>query len=777
MRTEILLILYKRTNLKAILVSFLLLFLFPTLAQEPVKTQKVGLVLSGGGAAGFAHIGVLKALEENGIPIDYITGTSAGALIGSLYAVGYSPEEIESFVSQPDFMLMTRGDLRPDQQYYIREDDPNASMFEFTFSQDSILQKSLPTSLTNSTFLDYEMMRLLGAPAAYLGNDFDSLFVPFRCLASDIVDKKNIVFSDGYLNEAVRASMTFPFYFHPLEIDGRVLFDGGLYNNFPADVMYQDFNPDYIIGSNVSYNAAKPNAYDPISQLINMMVSYSNFTLPCENGIIITPELKINTFDFESAQEAIRVGYETGLRYVDSILPHLEKTVAPAEIVQKRLAFKQKIGPFIIREIDVVDPDKSSYFVKKSLRISKKDSVISEEDFQLRYYRLAATKQIDFMFPVLEQHEKGGLSLDMSIKKSNEFKVEVGGHISSRPVNTGFVGLTYSRIGRIATKLHAESYFGKFYGSVNTNLKVEFPSKLPLTIEPYFNMNRWDYFRSFATFFEDVRPSFLVQNESYFGLKVYHPITNNIKITYDGRQFMNQDNYYQTEKFVLGDTSDVTTFKGFTSSIALEKNSLNRKQFASSGHYLGLKFRFVQGTERSISGSTAPEPYSQTKLHEWINLNLDAQSFIIDKPAFHFGLQGQATFNSQSLFANYTATILNLSSFNVNPDAATFFLPEYRSPLFFGVGTNTIFTVRKSVDIRGDIFFFQPFAQLIENEDGTFGYSVPFKGDAILASGSVIWNSFLGPVRFTLNYFPRQEKQLYFQFSFGYVLFNERAIR
>ena len=197
--------------------------------------------MSGGGASGIAHIGVLKALEERGIPIDYITGTSAGALVGSLYACGLSPEEIEQFVLSEDFQLMTSGKLGIDKQFLFREEDINANVLNFSFSKDSILRKSIPLNLITPSFLDFEMLRIMGLASASLGNDYDRLFVPFRCVASDIVNKKSIVFSNGNLNEAVRASMTYPFYVNPITINNTILFDGGLYNNFPVDVMYKDF--------------------------------------------------------------------------------------------------------------------------------------------------------------------------------------------------------------------------------------------------------------------------------------------------------------------------------------------------------------------------------------------------------------------------------------------------------------------------------------------------------------------------------------------------------
>ena len=294
----------KLNNLKPLVLT---IFLFLS-GMVTCYGQGVGLVLSGGGAAGFAHIGVLKALEEHNIPINYISGTSAGALVGAMYACGYSPAEIEAYVTSEKFQLMTQGGLERSQEFLLREDDPNASMMGFSFGLDSIFNKSLPTNFIRPELLDFEMMRLLGTVSASKEDNFDSLFVPFRCVASNIVAKRGEVFRKGHLNQAVRASMTFPFYINPIRINGVLYFDGGLYNNFPADVIYQEFNPDFIIGSNVSYNASPPSEDNLISQLTNMLVTPTNFNIPCESGILIEPKTDVQTFDFSEVKQAIESG-------------------------------------------------------------------------------------------------------------------------------------------------------------------------------------------------------------------------------------------------------------------------------------------------------------------------------------------------------------------------------------------------------------------------------------------------------------------------------------
>jgi NTE family protein len=743
-----------------------------------VGQQKVGLVLSGGGATGFAHIGVLKALEERGIPIDYITGTSAGALVGSMYAIGWSPEEIEAYVLSDDFQKMTKGQVDASKRFVYREEDPNASLLNFAFSKDSILKKSLPTNFITSSFLDYQMLVFLGKTGASYGNDFNNLFVPFRCVASDIAAKKSIVYSNGHLNQAVRASMTFPFYLNPIRVNGILMFDGGLYNNFPADVMYQEFSPDYIIGSNVSYNAAPPEEGSLISQITNMLVSYSNYELPCEAGYIIEPNTSVTTFDFESVKQAIEDGYNSAQKYLDSIEVHVPRKVTKEELTARRTAFRKKVLDLYVSSIsNNYNKKRDIRYARSSMIRSRKEEVLRPDKVERRYYRLYATPQIEFIYPTVNLKKDSTYNLDLEIRKAKDFRLDVGGHFSSRAVNTGYLGLTYNSIGRVASSFHAESYFGKFYGSIKTDFSLEIPSIYPISGSVYFVMNRWDYFRSFSTFFEDVKPSFLVQNEMYYGAKIKHPIGNTTKSTFDFRLFSLEDDYYQTENFTNKDTADFTTFNGGSVSWEFVQNSLNRKQFASSGHFFQLKLRYVWGEEISTPGSTSPQSIIQTKQHEWINVKGELQTFPIDWKVFHLGIHARGVFNSQSLFSNYTATLLAMSSFSIVPDAETYFLPEYRSPQHLGAGVNVIFTFAKNIDLRFDGYFYQPFVQLIKNQDGSASYSVPFKGDAFMASSSVIYHSIVGPLRATVNYFPKQISPIAFQLSFGYVLFNERAIR
>ena len=180
-------------------------------AIQIVSAQKVGLVLSGGGAKGAAHIGVIKALEENNIPIDYITGTSIGAIIGSLYAMGYSPEEMLELMLSKEFAYWQTGTVEEQYTYYFKEPYPTPEFAHFSIDMSDSLQikaSFLPQSLINPIQMNQAFMALFSQATAKAGWNFDNLFVPFRCVASDIYTKKPIIFKNGDLGDAVRASMT-----------------------------------------------------------------------------------------------------------------------------------------------------------------------------------------------------------------------------------------------------------------------------------------------------------------------------------------------------------------------------------------------------------------------------------------------------------------------------------------------------------------------------------------------------------------------------------------
>ena len=290
-------------------------------------------------------------------------------------------------------------------------------------------------------------------------------------------------------------------------------------------------------------------------------------------------------------------------------------------------------------------------------------------------------------------------------------------------------------------------------------------------------MNRWDFFRSFATFFEDVTPSFLVQFEMYGGLSLKSTIRNNSYSQLDYRIFGLEDDYYQIEDFTNIDTADFTRFEGNSVSYSFKQNTLNRKQFSSSGSAFDFSVRYVSGRETSYPGSTSLLKDTISYKHNWLTFSSEFQLFPIDEKLFHLGVHGKGVWSTQTLFANYTASLLSSPSFDLIPDSKTFFLPEFRSPQFLGAGLNFIFSFNPKVDFRVDGYIYQPILMLSKVENVSYQYAEPIVDAQFLTSASLIFHSLVGPIRATLNYFPKQKDPLSFQVSYGYVIFNNRAIR
>ncbi len=185
--------------IRRILHRFLIVALLTILSGQAI-TQRVALVLSGGGAKGLAHVGVLKALEEYEIPVDYIVGTSMGAVIGGLYASGYSPDSIAIILSSDKFKNWSSGVIDDKYTYFFKQQAPDASWISIKFNYDDVNRKikgKLPATLIPSFEFDFNVLELFADASAASSYDFNNLFVPFRCVAADIDSNQTIIFSDG----------------------------------------------------------------------------------------------------------------------------------------------------------------------------------------------------------------------------------------------------------------------------------------------------------------------------------------------------------------------------------------------------------------------------------------------------------------------------------------------------------------------------------------------------------------------------------------------------
>ncbi len=762
-------------NLFRISVFLFNILLF--IALETVSGQKVGLVLSGGGARGMAHIGVIKALEENNIPIDYIAGSSAGAIIGSLYSLGYSPAEMDSIVGTVDFYNWATGIIDDDCTYFFRKNDENASWINLKFSIDSTLQTRLPTHLVNSIPYDFALLELTAAINAQTDYNFDSLFVPFRCVAADIATKQSVIFKEGILSDAVRASSAYPFYFRPLFSNGKLLYDGGMYNNFPVEIALNEFQPDLIIGVNAAGSNPETSEENVISHIRAMMTIPTSFSVICENSILINVNTnEFGAFDFTMIPEIVKAGYLQGLSQINQIKFYTQRTVDKKIVDQKRKEFRAKVKDIKIDHVVIEGiTSKQADYVRQIVKPSY--TPISLSKFKSSYFQLVADPNIRFIYPTIKYNKVSGYyDIKLRIERERDLIAQFGGNLSSRPVSEGFVGIQYKMWNRRSYSLSTNFYFGKLYTSGQFKVRMDSPARIPYFLETDVTLNQYDFFRSSNAFFSDQKPAYVVKSDYNFGLNFGLPVRNKGRLVASSAYIRIADNYYQTQNFLQKDTADKSVLEGLTGSISFERSTLNRKQYANQGTYLQLKLRYVNINESTIPGSTSIRKEVTKQDREWWQFKFVYDNYYKRRGMLKLGFYAEASTTSMPFLTNYVSTVLNSPAFEPIQESQTLFLSNFHAHSYAGFGLKNVLMIRPNIDIRIEGFVFMPYKELIQTENLETKYGKSFSKRYYLGSLGTVYHSPVGPVGIFLNYYDDRENKYSVLFHVGFFIFNNSAL-
>jgi len=756
------------------------LALFISICFFTMNSQQIGVVLSGGGSAGIAHIGVLKALEENNIPIDYITGTSSGALIGAYYAIGYSPEQIEKIVLSDFFQSAAKGELKYQDGYYFKQRNTYGSWITFRVDPKEQAIRNLPTNVINSIPIDYYLMESFSAASSIVSNNFDSLFVPFRCLASDVKNKKSIVFKNCNLSTAVRASMSYPFYLRPILVNNQLLFDGGLYNNFPINVLKKEFEPDFIIGSDVSDKSKELEEDDLYLQIRSLMMNETSSEITSESGVFIEPWNDVGMFNFDKSKRLIDSGYAATIREIPRLLEIIKRRSNSGDLQAKRSAFIRQNKPdsMIINQVEIsgVNPKQFRY-IQKNLFFKEKEFTLSQ--LKRRYFRLAADERIRSIFPEMEYDtltKKYKLKVDTRIEKP--FFIDAGAVISNRPISEAFLGLQYNYIGRIGFSAYGNGYLGKLNSGSLVKLRFDFPGKVPLFVESNASYSKWDYFNSSVLFYDLLKPAYLIQEDKYAELKMGIPLWNLSVLDVSGGIAEWTNSYYQRDNFTKLDTTDRTYFNYVYGQINYSINTLNRKMYATQGLYFNARARYLQGNESYRPGNTSIDTleFRNKYTEPWVQFKVTFDGYLKTFNRFRLGLFGELVSSSQSFFSNYYSSILSAPAFNPIPESQTFFIEQYRAHNYAAVGIKAITTPVKNLDLRIEAYMMQPFNSILEDVNSKAKYSLPFLYRHFVGMATAVYNTPLGPLAVGVNYYDKNQNPVSVFVHFGYIIFNKKSI-
>jgi NTE family protein len=299
----------------------LLLYPFIGQAQEGANRPKIALVLSGGGAKGFAHIGVLKVLEEEGIPIDLIVGTSMGGLVGGIYSLGYTASELETLVKSLNWESTLSDDVP--RAFLSKNDQLLKQRYIFSLPIIGNKKVSLPQGFIRGQNIMNVFCGLAGNVPA--NADFSKFPIPFACVATDLETGKEVVLKNGFLPSALFSSMAIPIAFQSSDFNGQLLADGGMVNNFPTDVAKQ-MGADIIIGVDIRKDFYDRENLKSLDNVVNQLIGFFDVKKDSTNtslcNLIIQPDISgysMTSFTAEAADTLILRGEKATLKIKDKI--------------------------------------------------------------------------------------------------------------------------------------------------------------------------------------------------------------------------------------------------------------------------------------------------------------------------------------------------------------------------------------------------------------------------------------------------------------------------
>ncbi len=406
-----------------------ILFSLPILvsAQAQAKHKKIGVALSGGGAKGIAHVGVLKVLEEAGIYPDVITGTSMGSIVGGLYAIGYSSKELEDMANTLEWSAYFSDTYERSYRTIEEKETVERYIFSFPFENRKI---KLPNGFVDGQKLSILLSKL--TMKVHGIDSFDDFQIPFRCIGTDLETGKAVVFDRGSLANAIRASISIPSVFEPKEINDRLIVDGGLSRNLPVQDAF-DLGADIVIAVDVGALLYKK---EELNSIINVLDQTSSFQIAKFNqqqlnlaNVVIRPDISaFSALVFDQPDSLILAG-ETAAR---KMLPEILKILNQEQVSQSlRKGILEELPKEVaISNVDIIGLDAKAKVTFQNILQIKKTKKYEIEKIDKQVSRLVATGLFDKMdYQLIPENDS--FHLKIVTRKANNFSLKLGANYHS----------------------------------------------------------------------------------------------------------------------------------------------------------------------------------------------------------------------------------------------------------------------------------------------------------------------------------------------------------
>ena len=527
----------KQLSLTLVLLSCLFLVL-PVSAQQ---RKKVGVVLSGGGAKGVAHIGALKVIRDAGIPIDYIAGTSMGSIIGGLSAIGYTPEQLEKMVKEQNWNFLLSDRIKRSEQTLAERQNSETYIISIPFSK-TLKDRALGGVIQGQNLENLFQNLTLGYHDSI---NFNKLPIPFACVSENIVNGSKIVFHDGVLSTAMRASMAIPGVFTPVRLDSMVLVDGGMVDNYPVDVV-KAMGAEIIIGVDVQNNLRTAGELNSAADILNQIVSLTGQKIYLENIKETNTYIKVDVQGYSAAS--------FNAPALDTLMHRGEE--AARSQWNELIALKKKIGipedykatypelelstyeskDFFVKEImfSGIEDDDKKWMMRKCKLLENSNVTMEQLEQALSILRGSqAYSNVSYKLANTPQ----GYNLIFLLEKKYEKNINLGIRFDSEEIASMLLNATLSLKTKVPSKVSATGRLGKRY-----------VARLDYTLEP-IQMRNFNFAYQFE--YNDI-------NIYNHGDRAY-----NTTYKYHEGEFSFSDVWFNNLRFAVGARFEYFKYKDF----------------------------------------------------------------------------------------------------------------------------------------------------------------------------------------------------------------------
>ncbi|WP_299119057.1 patatin-like phospholipase family protein [uncultured Tenacibaculum sp.] len=726
----------------------LLLLLFFPMFMLGQNQPKVGLVLSGGGAKGFAHIGILKEIEKSGLHLDYIGGTSMGSIVGGLYASGYSASQIEKIVLDTDFITLLQDKISRREKSLFNKEHGEKYAITLPIKGGSI---GLPLGLSKGQNVLNYLTELL-APVDEI-NDFSKLPIPFYCIATNIESGEEEVLEKGSLPLALRASAAFPSLLNPVEIDGKLLVDGGVVNNFPVDVMRKK-GLDLVIGVSVQGQLLKREELSSIASLLMQIVNFQMYKKSDEQtrllNVYIRPDiLEYSVISFDQKGEIIEKGIEKAKSY-KVVFDSIAKLQA---YKKKRPLLKLTKEKFLIDKV-VIEGNKNytNNHILGKMQLREGDSV-SYKDISKKINTLTASKnfkRIDYHF---EKSFKGK-KLVLTVKEE-----KIQSYLR--------FGVHYDLLYKSAVLLNY-NYKKLFLQNDELSLDIGIGDKIRYDFE-YFVDNGLIPSYGFKSRYNNFTSDFLFNNNLIniryrdFSNKIYLQTTMDKKFAI-GVGVEHKNIKVSSENVLTNGQETIFDYSNYVNGYAfLKLDTYNKAMFPTEGFYADIGFKWFVWSDRNSRLSRFAQGSDPFRQFSQIKGTLGFATTFYDKLTFQYISEAGLTLGKKS------SQMFDFRLGGYNQNYINNFTP------FYGYDTgmlNDQSFLRSEFNLRYQIFNnYKHYAVLIANyarvEENVFkGASLFDNTKSGYAVGYSV-ETLIGPIELKYSWSP-DHREKYWLFNLGF---------